>query len=86
MAQFSTVTSKGQVTIPAPIRKSLNLMPFQKVVFIQKDDKKVEIRPAPDFFALRGSIKTKKKYSDKKADKAVSGFFKKQYGKRSKNN
>lgn len=34
----STLTTKGQVTIPAPIRKMLGLKPKAKVAFLQKKD------------------------------------------------
>jgi antitoxin PrlF len=34
----STVTSKGQVTIPAEIRKALSLSAGERVVFTQLDD------------------------------------------------
>ena len=34
----ATVTSKGQVTIPADIRKSLGLIAGERVVFTQLDD------------------------------------------------
>lgn len=34
----STLTSKGQVTIPAPIRRLLGLKPKAKVAFLQKSD------------------------------------------------
>ena len=34
----ATVTSKGQITIPADIRKSLGLVAGERVVFTQLDD------------------------------------------------
>jgi len=34
----STITSKGQVTIPADIRKALDLAAGERVVFTQVDD------------------------------------------------
>ena len=34
----STITSKGQVTIPADIRKALGLSTGERVVFTQLDD------------------------------------------------
>jgi antitoxin PrlF len=34
----ATVTSKGQVTIPADIRRSMNLVAGQQVVFTQLSD------------------------------------------------
>lgn len=74
MTQISTVTRKGQVTIPVSIRRQWDLDPRQKVVFIKKKDA-VEIRPVISFFDLRGSVKTRKKYSDQKADRRLKSYF-----------
>ncbi len=60
MIGYSTITQKGQVTIPAPIRALLGLQPRQRVV-ITKDADGARIKLAPDFFSLLGSVKTKKK-------------------------
>ena len=60
MIGYSTMTQKGQVTIPAAIRRILGLQPHQRVV-IMKDAIGAVIRPELDFFSLYGSIKTKKK-------------------------
>lgn len=60
MIGYSTVTQKGQVTIPASIREVLGLLPRQRVMII-KDAEGARIKPAPDFFSLFGSVKTKKK-------------------------
>lgn len=60
MIGYSTITQKGQVTIPAAIRALLGLQPRQRVV-IMKDATGAIIRPESDFFSLYGSIKTKKK-------------------------
>jgi AbrB family looped-hinge helix DNA binding protein len=57
----TTVTAKGQVTIPAFIREELMLLPRQKVFFSNVDDK-VYLSKALDFFAMGGSVKTKKKF------------------------
>ncbi|MAE63968.1 MAG: AbrB family transcriptional regulator [Phycisphaeraceae bacterium] len=46
----STVTSKGQITLPAEIRKRLNLQPGDKLDFIVREDGTIEVHP------LRGSI------------------------------
>lgn len=76
MIQTSTVTQKGQVTIPVSVRRRWGLKPQQRVAFVKKGDS-VEIRPMVDFFALRGSVKTRKKYSDQKADRALRKHFSK---------
>jgi AbrB family looped-hinge helix DNA binding protein len=83
MVDIATITSKGQVTIPVSIRKSLGLSKNDRVVFLKKD-KIVELRPVVDFLSLEGSVKSRKKYTDKKADKAVGKFIAKQYGKENK--
>lgn len=35
--QTAKITSKGQITLPLPIRKSLNLSEGDRVAFIEKD-------------------------------------------------
>lgn len=66
MIGFSTITQKGQVTIPADIRRELGLFPRQKVVII-KDADGARINSIPDFFSLFGSVKPVKKPEDFKA-------------------
>jgi len=85
MPELSTVTQKGQVTIPIAIRDYWGLQPQERVVFIRKQDV-VEIKPAVNFFGLKGSIKTKKRYSDQSANRAVDSYLTKEYEQESKNN
>ena len=56
----TTVTSKGQVTIPKPVRDLLGLRPGSRVSFNRTDEGRVELipvdnpdRPSP-FSKLRG--------------------------------
>ena len=42
----STMTSKGQVTIPVEIRRRLRMVPTDKVAFVLTDDGRVNVRPA----------------------------------------
>ncbi|MBW3632797.1 MAG: AbrB/MazE/SpoVT family DNA-binding domain-containing protein [Chloroflexi bacterium] len=52
MRQFvSNVTSKGQVTIPAAIRKHLGVGAPDKITFVVEDDGHVALQPAK--FRLR---------------------------------
>ncbi len=67
MKHVSTITSKGQVTIPAVIRRALGLKPHDKVAFHLEDDV-VRIEPAKmsvlDNYGavkLRGSTKNLKR-------------------------
>lgn len=77
----STLTSKGQATIPSQVRKELGIKFGQKVYF-RKNGKGFIIEAAPDFFSLRGSIKSKIKYSDRKADKTIAKMFTEEYRKK----
>lgn len=49
----TTVTSKGQVTIPKPVRDLLGITPGSAVVFEMTDDGRIEVRRA----AGKGSLK-----------------------------
>ncbi len=47
----STVTSKGQVTIPVEARRRLRILPGTKLEFVIRDDGRLEVIP------LSGSVK-----------------------------
>ena len=53
---ISTVTSKGQITIPKEIRTILNIKPSDKIDFILEGET-VVLRPVQTLKAFRGSIK-----------------------------
>lgn len=78
----TTVTQKGQATIPLHIRNKLGIKPGQKIVFEEKGAE-VLIKAVPLLSQLRGSIKSKIKYSDNKANEAIGEMFKKSHGKTS---
>lgn len=53
----STVSSKGQVTIPADVRRHLGVGTSDKVTFVISDDGRVELRPVRyTLAAVLGSI------------------------------
>ena len=56
----SQLTSKGQVTIPLPIRKALNLKTGDKVHFVNDGDRAILVPARGDFYALKGILKTGK--------------------------
>lgn len=62
--QPTTMTQKGQVTIPAPIRKALGLHRGDQVSFTLDKKKTAKIQPAKKFsiMPLYGSLKPKVKY------------------------
>lgn len=52
----STITSKGQTTLPAPIRRALHLKAGDRIMYeIQGDS--VVIRPQPGAMAVFGALK-----------------------------
>lgn len=52
----STISSKGQVTIPAEIRRCLGAKPADNVSFVIDAAGNVELRPAPTVESIRGII------------------------------
>ena len=59
MLGYSTVNQKGQITIPAEIRKKLGIKHGDNVVITQKD-KVITVKNSDEeaFWALGGSVKT----------------------------
>jgi len=53
---MATVSSKGQITIPAHVRRALGIKPHSSVVLQVTGDSLI-VRAAPDFFALKGFLK-----------------------------
>jgi len=51
----STITQKGQVTIPKKIRDGLNLKANDKIIFVRRGDS-IIIKPVRDISSLRGII------------------------------
>lgn len=70
MIGYSTITQKGQVTIPASIRAALGLQPRQRVM-ITNDATGARIQPSPDIFSLMGSVKPRKRPEDFKKMRAA---------------
>ena len=81
MQTTTTVTQKGQATIPAHIRAKLGIKPNTKVVFELKETE-ATIRPVADFFAMKGSIKSDKPFDIKAMEKAVEKAILNKYGKK----
>lgn len=79
MNLISTITTKGQVTIPLYIRESLGLKPNLKVVFIKQNDR-VYLKPAVNFLDLAGSVKTNKPFNIPAMRKAAKNLISQRYG------
>ncbi len=56
---ISTVTRQGQISIPAKLRRKMDI--DRKRVMISEANGKITIEPVIDFLAMRGSLKTNKK-------------------------
>ena len=62
----STLTSKGQVTIPVQIRRLLGLKPKAKVAFLQKKDRVYIAVPRYTLDTIKGAVPAlSQKYSEK---------------------
>jgi len=81
--QFTTsVTQKGQATIPAVIRRKLGIKTNSKIVF-EVNNNEVSIKPVVDFFSLKGSIKSSKPFDIDAMEKAVTDAILVKYVKKS---
>ena len=59
---MATITSKGQITIPAAVRSDLHLGPGDRIEFVKATNGRYEVVAATeDITKLRGMIKTSKK-------------------------
>lgn len=81
MQYIINVTKKGQATIPAPFRRKLGIKPGEKVLFEEKGEE-VMIKRVLTLEELKGSLKSKIKYDDRKADAAIAEMFRKEYAKK----
>lgn len=69
-----TITSQGQITIPAKIRRQLGLDKTKKAQVVEQDGKLV-IEPVKDLLELGGSITSKKRISPRKLRKAFEDYL-----------
>lgn len=75
----STPTQKGQVTIPAPMRKKFGIKPGRKVIFDDINGQLVIKTHAQLVHELAGSLKTNIKWDKKKAFEAVGKMLAQNY-------
>jgi len=55
----STITSKGQITLPVEVRRALGLRPGDRVSFRTARDGSVVVEPETvDLMSLKGSVKS----------------------------
>ncbi len=82
MIQTSTVTQKGQVTIPHLIRKKMALETGTKVAFIL-ENRKIIVSSLPSFFSFKGTVKSKKPFDIKEMRKQAQKLVSTSYGQNS---
>lgn len=59
MTYTVSITSQGQISIPAPLRRKLGLNKFKKAI-IKEEKGKMLIEPIKDLIDLKGSLKVDK--------------------------
>jgi antitoxin PrlF len=52
----ATVTAKGQITLPAPIRKKLNIEPGESVAFLPGENGEFRLRRVGSILDLEGCV------------------------------
>lgn len=71
MELMSTVTAKGQTTIPSEVRKKLGLRPRQRVAYRIEGDKVVLEPAGSSLGALAGKLKDDKPAASKQEERAA---------------
>jgi len=64
----STLTNKGQTTVPVQVRKAMNLKPHQQIDWELQPDGSAIVRPQPSALDLFGSLKSQVPYSSIKEE------------------
>ena len=69
---ISTISSKGQITIPKQVRKTLRLEPGDKIEFLVDTEGSVTILPVTqDITRLKGMVQAKRPVSIDEMNRAI---------------
>ena len=72
MTYVVSITSQGQISIPAKLRRKFDLEKTKKAI-VSEETGKIIIEPVKDIFQLAGSLKTNKKpLSNKELDEVIA--------------
>ena len=74
MTYTVTITSQGQISIPAKIRRELGLDRSKQAIVSVKDDE-IIIKPVKDFLDLKGSLKTNIKATPEQTREAFEEYL-----------
>ncbi len=74
MLHYVTITSQGQITIPAAVRRKLSLKKNQRAVLELENDQ-ILITPEKDILELEGIFKTNKKIPFKKVREEFGNYL-----------
>lgn len=74
MVYTVSITSQGQISIPAPLRRKLGLDKYPKAQ-VKEEKGKIVIEPIRDLLEFRGFIKTKGRVSAKKIREAFGDYL-----------
>jgi len=66
---ISTLTAKGQTTVPQEIRDALKVKPRQRLTWSLREDGAVVVRPQRSALDLFGSLKSPKKFPGRAAER-----------------
>lgn len=84
MTYTVSITSQGQISIPAKLRRELDLDKTRRAI-ISQEDGKIILKPVKDFLDLGGSLKTNKKpLSNKQLHEFVAQVMADEYAKKNK--
>ena len=68
----STLTDKGQTTVPREIRDALKVKPRQRLTWSLREDGAAVVRPQPSALDLFGSLKSSKKFPGRAAERQAA--------------
>ena len=69
----STLTDKGQTTVPQEIREALKVKPRQRLTWSLQDDGSVVVRPQGSALELFGSLKSPKRFRGRAVERDAVG-------------
>ena len=76
MVYQTTITKKGQITIPKEIREILKLQEGKRLdIEFERKKKEIKIKPAPDILDLAGTFKPKRKINVLKAREMMEKYY-----------